>query len=189
MGLIKRLAARCPRVNGTFMTEFLIALGTNLPIGGDDLASTLHRAIRVIERTGAITIGAVSPFYRTPAWPAGSGPDFVNAAAMLRSALDPAEILDHLHRVEADMGRTRAVRWAPRVCDLDLLAADDLVLPDPRDGAALDRAAAGEAASSGAGRPDPAAPETARARPSFWFRSTTSRLPGAIRFWASRSRR
>jgi 2-amino-4-hydroxy-6-hydroxymethyldihydropteridine diphosphokinase len=35
-----------------------------------------------------------------------------------------------LHRIEAELGRTRGQRWAARVCDLDLLDYDGEVLPN-----------------------------------------------------------
>ncbi|MEM9735430.1 MAG: 2-amino-4-hydroxy-6-hydroxymethyldihydropteridine diphosphokinase, partial [Pseudomonadota bacterium] len=44
--------------------------------------------------------------------------------------------------VEAALGRERPARWAPRVCDLDLIAVGEAVLPDPETQAAwmaLDR--------------------------------------------------
>ncbi len=44
--------------------------------------------------------------------------------------MDPAGVLDVLHGIEADLGRVRPRRWAPRVCDLDLLAAGEEILPD-----------------------------------------------------------
>ena len=74
---------------------------------------------------------SVSRFWRTPAYPAGSGPDFVNAAAVLRSKLPPDALLAAMHRVEAGLGRDRqGARWQARGIDLDLLAYGDLVLPD-----------------------------------------------------------
>ncbi|MEA2522865.1 MAG: 2-amino-4-hydroxy-6-hydroxymethyldihydropteridine diphosphokinase, partial [Thermomicrobiales bacterium] len=40
-------------------------------------------------------------------------------------------VLDALLRIEANLGRTRSFRNAPRTLDLDLLLYDDLVLDDP----------------------------------------------------------
>ena len=68
--------------------------------------------------------------YRTPAFPPGSGPDFVNGAAILDTTLEPEALLAALHGVEARLGRERPERWAPRNCDLDLLAMGDTILPD-----------------------------------------------------------
>lgn len=75
---------------------------------------------------------AVSRIWQTPAFPAGSGPDFANAAlvALWQGAGNAAAALAALHGIEARFGRDRANRWAPRTLDLDLLAFGDLVLPD-----------------------------------------------------------
>ena len=112
------------------MSELLIALGANLLKDESDLASTLSRAIGLLEDNPQIEVVRRSRWYRTPAYPPGSGPDFVNGAAALKSDLRPCEILQILHEVEAVLGRERRQRWAPRVCDLDLLAAGELVQPD-----------------------------------------------------------
>ena len=70
--------------------------------------------------------------YRTPCFPAGAGPDYVNAAAVLAVPPDwgPQDLLDLLHRIEARHGRTRETRWAGRTLDIDLIAWGDSVLPD-----------------------------------------------------------
>lgn len=114
------------------MTEFLIGLGANLALGDSDPTSTLERALALLESAPGIRVARVSRWFRTPAWPPGSGPDFVNGAAALESDLDPFKILQALHDVEVSFGRDRRERWAPRVCDLDLLAAEDRVIPDPQ---------------------------------------------------------
>ena len=112
------------------MSELLIALGANLPGSHGDLRATLARALVLLEAKPRIRVVKRSRWYRTPAYPAGSGPDFVNGAAVLASDLEPERILAYLHEVEAELGRERPVRWAPRVCDLDLIAAGDRILPD-----------------------------------------------------------
>lgn len=72
----------------------------------------------------------MSRMYQTPAFPVGSGPDFVNAAFALTAAVAPVDLLAILHDIETEAGRVRDIRWGPRVLDLDLLACDDLILPD-----------------------------------------------------------
>ena len=112
------------------MTGYLIALGSNLPSGQYDSVAILNEALEQLARLQGITVDRVSGWFRTPAWPAGSGPDFVNGAALLRSSNTPQEILKTLHRVEAGFGRERRVRWGARTCDLDLIGAEDAVLPN-----------------------------------------------------------
>ena len=112
------------------MTEALIALGANMPAEGHEPASTLTSALQLLDAMQSTSVGRVSRWYRSPAFPPGSGDDFVNGAAMLSTGLAPAQLLRALHESEARLGRTRPVRWGPRVCDLDLLGMGDTVLPD-----------------------------------------------------------
>jgi 2-amino-4-hydroxy-6-hydroxymethyldihydropteridine diphosphokinase len=90
----------------------------------------LGSALDLVAETSGITFQFRSRWFRTPAFPSGSGPDFVNGAAMLETVLDPESVLAALHGAEAALGRVRPARWAPRVCDLDLIAIEDTVLPD-----------------------------------------------------------
>ena len=85
-----------PAVNDT-----LIALGANLAHCGAAPAETLGRALAALAADPDIAVTARSALYRTPALPAGSGPDFVNAAARLDTALAPEAVLDRLHAIEA----------------------------------------------------------------------------------------
>ncbi|TPE52467.1 2-amino-4-hydroxy-6-hydroxymethyldihydropteridine diphosphokinase [Amaricoccus solimangrovi] len=108
---------------------YLIAMGANLPspVGGP--VATLRAAIDLLGKDHNMVLG-FSQWFSTPAFPAGSGPDYVNAAARVESDLDPEAFLARLHAIEASLGRRRDRRWGPRVCDLDLLAAGQRVLPD-----------------------------------------------------------
>ena len=111
------------------MNDFLIALGANLPAGDSSPEVTLRAALQKIEGAG-MTVLAVSPFYRTPCFPPGAGPDYVNAAAHLRADSSPDAMLAGLHEIEAMFGRERNERWGMRTLDLDLIACGDVVLPD-----------------------------------------------------------
>ena len=77
-----------------------------------------------------LAILAMSRLFSSPCFPAGAGPDYVNAAALVSTSLAPADLLQCLHGVESHFGRTRGQRWGQRTLDLDLLAFGDLVLPD-----------------------------------------------------------
>ncbi|AGT09051.1 2-amino-4-hydroxy-6-hydroxymethyldihydropteridine diphosphokinase [Paracoccus aminophilus] len=108
----------------------LLALGANLPTS---LGNPRDSLIDVLDRLPGpeIRLIAVSRFWQTPAFPAGSGPDYVNGAALVETRLTPRVLLDYLHEIEAEMGRRRdGGRWGARVIDIDLIGYDDLVLPD-----------------------------------------------------------
>ena len=107
----------------------LIALGANLPSPSGPPRATLEAALAALPARG-LEVTARSPWYRTPAFPPGSGPDYVNGAAVLEGGLSPDRVLGALLATERALGRRRGRRWAPRACDIDLLAVDGLVLPD-----------------------------------------------------------
>ncbi len=112
------------------MARALIALGANLPRPGSTAIDTLAEALSLLQEDTRLLEIRVSRWYRSPAEPPGSGPDFVNGAAVFKTSIAPDAVLERLHHVERRLGRTRPGRWTPRVCDLDLIALDDLVLPD-----------------------------------------------------------
>lgn len=109
--------------------EYLIALGGNLRSEAGVPQQTLRAALGLLEKKG-VQLKDVSAFYRTPCFPPGAGPDYVNAAARIDFSGDPADLLDLMHEVESAFGREREQRWGRRTLDLDLLAAGQAVLPD-----------------------------------------------------------
>ena len=107
----------------------LLALGANLPQPEGDPTSNVKRALRELSCAGLV-IRSVSRFFATPCFPAGAGPDYVNAAVEIDSELSPHEVLVRLHAIEAMMERKRDTRWGMRTLDLDLIAVGQRVLPD-----------------------------------------------------------
>ena len=105
-----------------------IGLGTNL---GDHHAN-LRRALRLLNAAPEIAVVRMSRFIRTEPIgpPQGS---YLNAAAMIHTELSPRDLLTRLQEIEAALGRdrTREVRWGPRICDLDIVLMDDLVMNTP----------------------------------------------------------
>ncbi|MBP6013509.1 MAG: 2-amino-4-hydroxy-6-hydroxymethyldihydropteridine diphosphokinase [Alphaproteobacteria bacterium] len=115
-----------------------VALGANMPSPVGAPAITLARAVEALPRHG-VQVVAVSPFYRSPAWPDPSEPAYVNAVAEVRTRLGPAVLLRALLAVEKSFGRVRKRANEPRVLDLDLIDfgglisdAEHLMLPHPR---------------------------------------------------------
>jgi 2-amino-4-hydroxy-6-hydroxymethyldihydropteridine diphosphokinase len=108
-----------------------IALGSNL---GDRLGH-LQAAMRELARANArIRIVSAAPVYETDPvdCPEGSQ-NFLNTVVEVTAGLEPLEMLETLHRVEARLGRPADHgHHAPRTVDLDLLYADDLALKHPK---------------------------------------------------------
>ncbi|MEN9891425.1 MAG: 2-amino-4-hydroxy-6-hydroxymethyldihydropteridine pyrophosphokinae FolK [Pseudomonadota bacterium] len=114
-----------------------IALGANL----GDAPATLRRARAALAERAASDgrVPASSGLWRSAPVDAG-GPDFHNAVLVLDTALAPLDLLDLLQAIEAEHGRDRPYRNAPRTLDLDLLwhggavrlDSPRLILPHPR---------------------------------------------------------
>jgi 2-amino-4-hydroxy-6-hydroxymethyldihydropteridine diphosphokinase len=117
-------------------TQALIGLGSNV----GDRKAILDGAVAALRCIDGVNLCAVSSYHETSpiGGPAGQG-SFLNAAAVLEPTLDPFQLLDALHHVEKQFGRTRTMHWGERTLDLDLLLHGDeiwftpqLVLPHPR---------------------------------------------------------
>ena len=116
------------------VTDAFIALGANL---GDPLAA-LRWAATQLGTLGQVV--GVSALYRTaPVGGPPGQPDYLNAAAHLRTTLNAGPLLAALHELEVAAGRERHERWEARTLDLDLITHGDLIsahasltLPHPR---------------------------------------------------------
>lgn len=110
------------------MTRALVALGSNL---GGRLAMLTAAAAALAKLPGTELL-ALSAFRETQPVDAPPGsPAFLNAAALLETALSPRELLIQLAQIEAAHGRERSVHNGPRTLDLDLLLHGDAVLDEP----------------------------------------------------------
>lgn len=115
-------------------TPVAIGLGANL----GDTRATLAVAFEALAGLPLSSGLRRSPLYRSA--PIDStGPDYLNAVALLDTALAPHDLLRHLQAIENDHGRVRPYVNAPRTLDLDLLLYGDqtlrdatLVIPHPR---------------------------------------------------------
>lgn len=108
----------------------VVALGSNATSEGGTPSAIVSAALAALPNQG-LPIRSVSRLYQNPSFPAGSGPDYVNAVAVVGcDGLEPAEVLARLHAVEAEFGRMRLVRWGARSLDLDLIAQGERVEPD-----------------------------------------------------------
>ena len=105
----------------------LAAIGVGANVG--DAAATVRAAIAALDRLGRVV--RASSLYRTKPWGVTEQPDFINAVALLETALAPHDLLRALKALERDFGRTPSVRWGPRAIDLDILTYDARKIQDP----------------------------------------------------------
>lgn len=115
------------------MTVAAIGIGSNQ----GDAVSNVRAATAQLSSLG--TVSAISRLYLTKPWGVKDQADFINAAALVETALEPHELLVALKDLERRLGRCSSYRWGPRVIDLDILYygdrrinEPDLIVPHPR---------------------------------------------------------
>ena len=109
---------------GAAHTVFL-SVGSNL---GDKL-DNCRRGIAALGTPGLARIERVSRFFRTSPVDYLDQDWFVNAAVKITTFLSPPELLERLIGIQRQMGRKRdAIRFGPRLLDLDILLFDALVM-------------------------------------------------------------
>lgn len=114
-----------------------IGLGSNV---GDRDAHIRAALVAIDSLPGTSLLIASSIIQTEPVGPIPQGP-YLNACALVRTSLEPAELLAGLQRIERDRGRDRSreQRWGPRTLDLDILVFGErsvslpgLTIPHPR---------------------------------------------------------
>jgi 2-amino-4-hydroxy-6-hydroxymethyldihydropteridine diphosphokinase len=96
--------------------DFVVGLGSNLGERGDFLAHAVTRLAALPQ----LRLTALSRVFESDAH-GPPQPRYLNAAARLTCDYRAEELLQQLLAIEAALGRTRVVRWGPRVLDLDIL--------------------------------------------------------------------
>jgi 2-amino-4-hydroxy-6-hydroxymethyldihydropteridine diphosphokinase len=100
----------------------VLSLGSNL----GDREATIRAAVRDIAAVSGVVALKASALVETPALrPEGvdaSAPAYLNAVLMVRSALDPHDLLAALNRIESAHGRVRGERWGDRTLDIDIVS-------------------------------------------------------------------
>jgi len=103
---------------------YCLGLGSNI-----QPAENVPRALELLCQQ--VTLLALSRAWETPA--VGTpGPDFYNAAALVKSSLPPDRLKQEvIRKIEAEIGRVRSAdKNAPRPIDIDILTIDNQVLDE-----------------------------------------------------------
>lgn len=115
------------------MKKVYIALGSNVGHCGNNLFEAFKRLQHLGNVQKSSAIYQNSPMYHS------EQPLFYNAACLLETTLEPANLLSNLKSIENDLGRTITFRNGPRAIDLDILfygndtiSTTDLCIPHPR---------------------------------------------------------
>ena len=111
-----------------------LALGSNL----GDRENYLQKAVSALEVHDEIEVSKLSSFYETEAVSEMKQPNFLNAAAELKTVMDLRTFFQLTVDIEKQNGRLSKGYNDPRTCDIDILffndvivSDDDLVIPHP----------------------------------------------------------
>ncbi|KAJ2494869.1 trifunctional dihydropteroate synthetase, partial [Coemansia sp. RSA 2052] len=112
------------------MHSAYIALGTNLGNRLENMHQALHRLNTDMPNSHVVE---TSFLYQTAPMYVTDQPAFLNAACLVKTALEPLALLDELKRIEAEMGRDFGMyRNGPRIMDLDILFYDEIDMQTER---------------------------------------------------------
>lgn len=109
------------------MKRVYLGLGSNQ---GDRLGY-LKAAVRGLDGEDGVTVVDTSSIYRSEPVGLTDQPEFLNAAVVVETGLEPLELLKLAQEIERLNGRRRGRRWGPRTLDIDILLIDGLEVEEP----------------------------------------------------------
>ena len=111
------------------MAFAFIGLGTNL----GDKTRNINKAIQLIGIEAGDVVN-ISPSYSSKPWGFASENDFVNAAILIDTKLDPLALLEKITYLERKMGRTARIEgeYSDRIIDMDILLYENRIINLPK---------------------------------------------------------
>ena len=103
------------------------------------IGSNLGSRVANIEKAKSLLIASridfvsISSYYETPSWPDPNNPKFLNIVLKIKSLLNPFELLRLCKSIEKKLGRKKSLKNSPRVCDIDIIDFDGIILKDKLD--------------------------------------------------------
>ena len=115
--------------------DVVIGFGGNM----GDREEIIKEALDMIRANPAFELTKVSSLYETEPVGYDDQADFLNGCAVIRTYLEPIEVLRELQRIENELHRVRTIKNGPRTIDLDILLipgfksdTPELTVPHPR---------------------------------------------------------
>ena len=116
------------------MNNPYLLIGGNM---GDRLNNLAAAKDFLAQKCGAII--KQSSVYQTAAWGLEDQPAFLNQVLLLKTMLQPHQLLTEILQIEEQLGRKREIKYGPRLIDIDILLFDDklidttgLTIPHPQ---------------------------------------------------------
>ncbi len=103
--------------------SIFLGIGSNL----GNRITNIEKAKSYLLENG-VKIISVSNYYETPSWPDPKKPKFLNIILKVTCNYKPLELLNLCKIIETKLGRTKSPKNSPRVCDIDLIDYNGLVM-------------------------------------------------------------
>jgi len=103
-----------------------IGLGSNI---GDRLFN-IESALNEIDKSGNSLVKEVSSVYETGPFGFEEQDNFLNAAAEINTGLELLPLFYFLKSIEDKLGRSKTVKWGPRIIDIDILFYNNIIYND-----------------------------------------------------------
>ena len=103
-----------------------------------DKKQYLDTSIKKLNETRGVTVEKVSEYISTQPYGGVAKNEFLNCAVGVSTILTPHQMLDEIHRIEAECGRVREKHWGDRTLDIDIIffgneqiSDENLTIPHP----------------------------------------------------------
>ena len=106
--------------------QVYLSMGSNM----GDREAYLKQGIDKLNEHEQIQVLKVADMVETEPYGNVDQEKFLNTAVKMRTLMTPKELLNYIHSVEDEAGRTREVHWGPRTLDLDITFYDKLIYED-----------------------------------------------------------
>ena len=102
-----------------------LGIGSNL---GDKKKNIEKAKFELIKEN--IKIIKSSNYYESLSWPNSNNPKFLNIVLQIETNLTPLNLMKKCKEIEINLGRVKSTKNSPRICDIDIIDYNKVVLPD-----------------------------------------------------------
>ena len=103
--------------------NIFLGIGSNL---GNRISNIEKAKSNLLENN--INLISSSNYYETTSWPDPKKPKFINIVLKITCKNKPSKLLNLCKTIEKKLGRKKAAKNSPRICDIDIIDFDGLVL-------------------------------------------------------------
>ena len=93
-----------------------LAIGSNL----GNKKKNIEDAKQLLTKN-KVSIKDSSSYYETPSWPNRNFPNFINVVIKIKTELSLIDLFKTIKLIEKKIGRKKALRNHPRICDIDII--------------------------------------------------------------------